>query len=278
MPRLLPALSSRAEGTFLGLAVGRSLAVGAACGAAPDGELALAWILAEELAAGRADLRRVAERWVKRFHADRRGIGPETAAALDHLAEHDAPPPEGAGRSSDPLVRCIPVAVAMFRSPRNLVSGTYHIAALTHPDPLVAWSAVALNVALARFLEGKRDFIADVLEALRNNPAPEELLAALRRVPVERRQDLVTAELSLADAVGCVRAALWLAYHEPLVERGLRWAAEGGSRRSALAGTAGALLGARDGAEALDRWSTIPVSEAEPLRQLAAALARITPT
>jgi ADP-ribosylglycohydrolase len=278
MPRLLPALSSRAEGTLLGLAVGRSLAMGAAVGGAPDGELALAWILAEELAAGPADLRRVAERWVERFQADRRGIGPETAAALSHLAQHDAPPAEGAGRSADPLVRCVPVAVAMFRSPRNLVSGTYHIAALTHPHPLVAWSAVALNVALARLLQGKRDFIADVLEALRNNPVPEELLGAVRRVPVERRQDLVTAELSLSEAVGCVKAALWLAYHEPLVDRGLRWAAEGGSGHSALAGTAGALLGARDGADALDRLPAIPVNEAEPLRQLAVVLARITPT
>jgi ADP-ribosylglycohydrolase len=278
MPRLLPALSSRAEGTLLGLAVGRSLAMGAAVGAASDGELALAWILAEELTAGPADLRQVAERWVERFHADPRGIGPETAAALSHLDQYEAPPAQAAGRSADPLVRCIPVAVAMFRSPRNLVSGTYHIAALTHPDPLVAWSAVALNVALARLLEGKRDFIADVLEALRNNPVPDELLGAVRRVPVERRQDLVTAELSVSDAVGCVKAALWLAYHEPLVERGLRWAAEGGSGRSALAGTAGALLGARDGADALDRLSAIPVNEAQPLRELASVLARITPT
>jgi ADP-ribosylglycohydrolase len=273
MPRLLPTLSSRAEGTLMGLAVGRSLALGAA----PDGELALARILAEELAAGPADLRRVAERWVDRFRADHRGIGPETAAALNHLAEHDAPP-SGGGRSPDPLVRCVPVAVAMFRSPRNLVSGTYHIAAMTHPDPLVAWSAVALNVALARLLEGKRDFIPDVLEALRSNPVPVELLGAVRRVPVERRQDLVTAELSLSDAVGCVKAALWLAYHEPLLDRGLRWAAEGGSHRSALAGAAGALLGARDGVDALDRLPALPVSEAEPLRQLAAVLAAITPT
>ncbi len=274
MPRLLPALSSRAEGTLMGLAVGRSLALGAA----PDGELALARILAEELAAGRADLRRVAERWVERYQTDPRGIGPETAAALSHIARHDAPPAQGAGRSADPLARCVPVAVAMFHSPRNLVSGTYHIAALTHPDPAVAWAAVALNVALARFLQGKRDFIADVLEALRNNPVPEELLGAVRRVPIERHEDSVAAELSPSSAVGCVRAALWLAYHEPLADRGLRWAAEGGPGRSALAGTAGALLGARDGVEALDRWSTVPISEAESLRQLAVVLALTTPT
>jgi ADP-ribosylglycohydrolase len=267
-------LSSRAEGAVLGLAAGRSLAAGDG----PDGELALALILAEELAAGRADLRRVASRWVERHQADSRGIGRETAGALSHIARHDAPPPRGAGRSADPLVRCIPVALAMLHSPRNLVSGTYHIAALTHPDPGVTWSAVALNVALARFLLGKRDFIADVLESLRNNSVPEELLAVVRRVPVERREELEAAELSPADAVGCLRAALWLAYHEPLFERGVRWAAEGGPHRSALAGATGALLGGRDGVEALPQsWTTLLTGE-DSLRYLAAALVRTTPT
>jgi ADP-ribosyl-[dinitrogen reductase] hydrolase len=274
VPRLLPALSGRAEGAVLGLAVGRSLAAGDR----PDGELALALILADELGAGRVDLRRVAERWVERHQSDGRGIGQETAAALSHIARHGAPPRQGAGRSADPLVRCIPVALAMFDSPRNLVSGTYHVAALTHPDPAVTWSAVALNVALARFLQGKRDFIPDVLEALRNNPVPEELLAAVRRVPLERHTELSGAELSPADAVGCVRAALWLAYHEPLLERGLRWVAEGGDHRGALAGVAGALLGARDGIGSLPESWTASLTRAESLRHLAAALVRTSPT
>jgi ADP-ribosylglycohydrolase len=274
VPRLLPALSSRAEGAVLGLAAGRWLHAGDA----PDGELALALILAEELGAGRPDLRRVAERWVERHQADRRGIGQETAAALSHIARHGIPPRQGAGRSADPLVRCIPVALAMSDSPLNLVSGTYHVAALTHPDPAVTWSAVALNVALARFLQGKRDFIADVLEVLRNNPVPEEVLGAVRSVPLERRTEPSAAELSPADAVGCVRAALWLAYHEPLLERGLRWAAEGRADRRALAGAAGALLGARDGVESLPEPWTASLTGLDSLRHLAAALVRTSPT
>jgi ADP-ribosylglycohydrolase len=273
VPRLLPALSSRAEGAVLGLAVGRSLTAGDG----PDGELALALILADELGARRADLRRVAERWVERHQSDGRGVGQETAAALSHLAQYGTPPRHGAGRSADPLVRCIPVALAMFDSPGNLVSGTYHVAALTHPDPAVTWSAVALNVALARFLQGKRDFIADVLEALRNNPVPEELLAAVRRVPLERHPELSGAELSPADAVGCVRAALWLADHEPILERGLRWVAEGRGHPGALGGVAGALLGARDGVESLPESWTDSLTGAESLRHLAAALVRTSP-
>jgi ADP-ribosylglycohydrolase len=274
VPRLLPALSSRAEGAVLGLAVGRWLAAGDG----PDGELALALILAEELGAGRADLRGVAERWVERHQSDSRGIGQETSGALSHIAWHGAPPRQGSGRSADPLVRCIPVALAIFDSPRNLVSGTYHVAALTHPDPAVTWSAVALNVTLARFLQGKRDFIPDVLEALRNNPVPDELLGAVRSVPLERRTEVSAAELSPADAVGCVRAALWLAYHEPLLDRGLRWAVEGRADCRALAGAAGALLSARDGVESLPESWTASLTGLESLRHLAAALVRTSPT
>jgi ADP-ribosylglycohydrolase len=271
VPRLLPTLSSRAEGAVLGLAAGRWLAAGDS----PDGELALTLILADELAAGRADLRKVATRWVERHQSDSRGIGQETAGALRHIARHDAPPRQSPGRSADLLIRCIPVALAMAHSPRNLVSGTYHIAALTHPDPAVAWSAVALNIALARFLLGKRDFIPDVLEALRDNAVPGELLAALRRVPLERREQLA-AELSPADAVGCVRAALWLGYHEPLLERGVCWAAERQPDGAALAGVAGALLGARDGVEALPPSWIAALTGAESLRHLAAALVPIS--
>ena len=112
--------------------------------------------------------------------AEPRDIDPETNAALAHLARHDAPPSRAAGQGSDALVRAVPVALAAFDAPRTLVSATYHIAALTHPDPVVAWSAVAVNVALARFLQGERDFVPDVIEALRNNEVPEPLLAAVR--------------------------------------------------------------------------------------------------
>ena len=63
------------------------------------------------------------------------------------------------GRAAIRWCARVPVALAAFDAPRALVSATYHIAALTHPDPVVAWSAVAVNVAIARFLQGKRDFV-----------------------------------------------------------------------------------------------------------------------
>jgi ADP-ribosylglycohydrolase len=232
--------------------VGRSLALGDRA----DGGLVLTRILAEELAAGRRDLQALTHRWVARHRSDPHDIDPETGAALAHIARHDAPPSQAAGQGSDPLVRVLPVALAAYDAPRTLVSASYHIAALTHPDPVVAWAAVAVNVAVARFLQGKRDFVPDVIEALRSNAVPEELLVAVRRVPLTARdpspEGISQSGLALADA----EAALRLAYHEAVLERGLRGIASPGPVAAGRAGLAGALLGARDGVRAIpDGWT-----------------------
>ena len=268
MSKPAPSLAFRAAGALVGLAAGRSLALAGRA----DGGLALARILAEELAAGRRDLRSLAHRWVARYQEDPRDIDPETAAALAHLARHDAPPSRAAGPGSDPLVRALPVALAAHDAPRTLVSATYHVAALTHPEPVVAWSAVAVNVALARLLQGKRDFVPDVIEALRSNDVPEVVLAAARRVPLPAAApgERSGPGLAVADA----EAALRLAYHEPVVDRGLRAVAEPGVAAAGRAGLSGALLGARDGVGALpEAW--IAVVDGGGLAALAARLVRV---
>ena len=143
------------------------------------------------------------------------------------------------------------MALVAFQTPRVLVSATYHIAALTHPAPLVAWAAVAVNVALARFLLGKRDFVPDVLEALRGNDVPDELLAAVRRVPLPERAVAGVAGSVPGRAPDDAEAALRLAYHEPVLARGLAAVARPGPAAAGRSGLAGALLGARDGAAAI---------------------------
>ena len=205
--------------------------------------------------------------------SESRDIDPETGAALAHLARHDAPPSRGAGTGSDPLVRAIPVALAALHAPRTLVSATYHIVALTHPEPVVAWSAVAVNIALARLLQGHRDFVPDVIEALRTNDAPEAVLAAVRRVPLPAatRQESSVPGQALDDA----EAALRLAYHDPVLERGLHHAARG-AVNAGRAGLTGALLGARDGSAAIPAAWRAEI-DAETLHRLAARLVSSEP-
>jgi hypothetical protein len=272
LSNLATSLGFRATGALVGLVAGRALARGSGS----DGTLALMRILAEELAAGRRDVRALAQRWAGRYRDAPDDVDVETGVALAHLARHDSPPSRAAGAGSDPLARAVPVALAAFDTPRVLVSATYHIAALTHPEPIVAWSAVAVNVAVARFLQGKRDFVPDVIEALRSNDVPEPLLAAVRQVPLPERaldaQPISVPGRALDDAV----AALRLAYHEPLLERGLRTMSQGGARAAGRTGLAGALLGARTGSGAIPSTWTSP-DERALLAALAVRLVRTDP-
>lgn len=241
-----------------------------------DDDVALAVILAEELVQPEVDLRRLAHRWVEWGRTDGRGIGTWTRTALAHIATHDSPPAASAGRATNGAVsRCLPVALRAHASPRNLVSGTWHTAALTHPDPRCAWSAVAVNVAAASFLRGRRDFVADVVEALLANDADVSVLAAVRKVPLLRRDELTVTGPSAADAVTCMTAALWFAYHEPVLERGLVWLANAGGDTDTNAAVAGGLMGARDGLRAVPpRWLAQIPGTAE-LEQLALRLVNI---
>jgi hypothetical protein len=114
-----------------------------------------------------------------------------------------------------------------------------------------------------------------VIEALRGNDVPEELLSAVRRVPLPERAVAGLAGGEPGRAADDAEAALRLAYHEPVLERGLRTMAETGPAWAGRIGLAGALLGARDGIRAVpghwlppesrDAWSDLAARVVRPL-------------
>ena len=238
-----------------------------------DDDLALTLILAEELLEEEVDLRRLAHRWADWAERDGRGIGLWTMKALRHIRTHDAPPSTTGGQAGNGVVsRCLPLALRAAASPANLVSGTYHTAMLTHPDERCGWGAVAVNLAAACFLQGRRDFIGEVLEVLRNNMAPEELMQAIRRVPLEQREDLPVCGPSAGYVVHAVEIGLWFAYHEPILERGLIWLAEAGGDTDTNAALAGGLMGARDGDAAVPAPGLEAIPDVARIRHLATRL------
>ena len=256
-----PARASRARGALLGLSAGGTSL------------LELATILGEELLQPELDLGRAAGRWARVLDTAH-DLSADLAAALGELRDRGAPPPPGEpGGCSGLATHVAPVALLTAESPANLLSGSWHLAALTHPSAEATWSAVALNVALARMLQGHRDFVADVTEALRSNDAPDAVLARVRRLPVTRREELVP---TAADAARALETALWLSWHEPKPWRGLEWlaaeAAPGATRAAAAA-----LYGAHRGVEAMDELLALSPSERAPVIALADRLARIHP-
>ncbi|MEO8032465.1 MAG: ADP-ribosylglycohydrolase family protein [Gemmatimonadota bacterium] len=300
MPRPTPDLPSRARGALLGLAAGNALGVpteflGSAesiaarfpggvrdilPGAAEpwDDDLALSIGLAEELLEPEVNLERLATRWIEWMRAGGRGVGIWTGIALQHIATHGSPPASTGGRAGNGTVsRCIPVALATLNSTRNLISGSYHTAALTHPDDRCTWGAVAVNVAAHCLLRGITDFLPEVLDALTRNQAPADLIQAVRRVPLKKQEQLPVTGAEAGYVVHCVEIALWFAYHEPNLERGLIWLANAGGDTDTNAAVAGALMGIRDGDGAIPvRWLD-RLHEADRLRALAHRLIGLVP-
>lgn len=273
-----PPLSTadRTRGLLLGLAAGHALGLGAQAAGPldarrrrfPEGlrdilrtdsdgspwgdDVALAVLLAEELCEPAVDLHRLAERWIAWWRQDGRSLDPGTADALEHLARHDAPVLTALENDAAPLARCLPIAVPTCRQPRNLVSGTYHTVLLTHPDPASAWASVALTVAAASFLRDRRDFLPDVIEALVANDANPDLLGRVRRVPFIPRGE---AGSGVPGALAAAELILWLAYHEPSLERGLIWLVNRPDPAPTVLAAAGGLLGTREGDQAIpERW------------------------
>jgi len=243
-----------------------------------DDDLALTVRLAEELLESEVSLERLARRWIEWMDSDGRGIGNWTRTALRHLAAHGSPPASTGGQAGNGSVsRCIPVALATLNSPRNLISGSYHTAALTHPDERCTWGAVAVNVAAHCLLRGIGDFLPEVLDALGQNGAPVELIEAVRRVPLAKRDQLPVAGPNSGYVVHCVEIALWFAYREPDLERGLVWLANAGGDTDTNAAVAGALMGIRDGDGAIPARWIAALSGASRLRSLALRLVGLAP-
>lgn len=267
MPRPSVTLAERAAGCLLGLAAGAARAAGT--GGSPAAT-ALAVIQGEELLLEPFDAERLVRRWIAWSRNGGDGLEDWTRKALEHVAVHGSPPAAVAGPpGTTALARSLPIALAARGNPANLLSGSFHLAWLLDPDPRCAWGAVAVNVAVARFLAGRRDFLPDVIEALRNNDAPEELLETIRQVPLRRREAMAAAAPSPLPAVRAAELALWLAWHEPRWERGMTWLWETQPDAARYAGVAGAVLGARDGERALPATWLQGVGDIAALRSLA---------
>ena len=126
-----------------------------------------------------------------------------------------------------------------------------------------------MNVAIACFLQGARDFIPEVLDALKTNSAPEELVTAVRRVPLEKKDDLPVVSSPPGYVVHTVEIALWFGYHEPKLERGLIWLANAGGDTDTNGAIAGAIMGSRDGESVIPQRWIAAIPQVEMLRSLA---------
>ncbi len=274
MSRPEPTLAERARAALVGHAAAAGRARGSAAGASAA---RFAAALGEALLAEPFDAEGLARAWGDLAGPPAPRVDAGTAAGARWLAAEGVPRAELAPGEAPTLPgHLVPIALAAIASPRNLLSGTFHLAALTHPDARSCWGAVAVNVAGARLLQGFRDFLPDLLEALRANEAPADLRTPLGRLPLIRRDDLAALAAQEVPAAASAALALWLAHHEPLADRGLALLETlGPAGRDALA-PAAFLLGARDGRIVMPAgWpEALGAAEREAAASLAARLGR----
>ena len=278
MPPDAPPVAERADALLTGYLRG----VVAACG--PEaGRVAFqaVRIAADELLRPEPSLEPLARRWAGLGGA---ALDAGTATGLAHLGAGHGPRASAAsGEEATLPVLLPPMALLTFDSPRNLLSASYHIAGLTHPAEESRWGAVAVNVALARFLQGYRDIVPDLIEALRNNDAPAPLLSLARRLPLLSQADVRALPAEYPPAISDAISALWLAHREPRADRGLAFLQDRavhatgpsgpGPSRMALV-PASTLFAARDAFVAADPVLALPAPPAD-IRALALRLARV---
>ena len=241
-------------GAVIGAALTASPEGGGVAVAPPPGRRRAATALADalliELIDGAVDLRRLAGRWLDWQREDGLACDPLLGMALNHLRDYDAPIPELPSGSVVPLAAVLPAALASA-SPRAMIAGSFHVARMLDPRETTALAAMAVVLAAAAFLEGRRDFVPDVVAALRANDASAELLDAIRAIPRDPGAEPAMPRGATPDPIVAATWVLWVAHHRPRGVILLREVALVGGLAPPVGAVLGALLGARDG---LERW------------------------
>ena len=287
-PHATEALAGRYRGAMLGLAAGNALGIpvegfprafiarlhaggirevaSAERERAWDDDLAQAALLAESIlerdACDPEDLAARFRTWRKESG---RGVGYMTALVLD---AHDAGVPVGdaarqvweradrnaAGNGA--VMRCAPVALRWRRDPERLVAETIRSAVVTHHDPRCGWSAVAVNIALAGALADRRPDLPRLADVLEEAGAPKSVADAVRACEEASLDSLrLDHDNSMGYTLKAMQVGLWAVTRREGIEPILLAIVNAGGDTDTNAAVAGALLGARDGADAVpDRW------------------------
>ncbi|MEK7467105.1 MAG: ADP-ribosylglycohydrolase family protein [Planctomycetota bacterium] len=279
----MPPLTSRATGTLLGLAAGNMLGLEAEFELEPrvppvtdipeaelrrpwDDDLAQAFELAESLARHRkADPRDLANRFQKWARANGRGMGSQTQQAIRLFEKGFAPLDAGrmvweqsVGRAAGNggVMRVAPVGLAFHDNPEALAKAAHDATAITHFDPRCIQGALAIAAAVASLLNGGPALEA-ALAAVRALPKPEpEILEALASSSLRALDDIpIRAGNAIGYTVTCTAAAFWAVAQKAPLEETLLAVVNAAGDSDTNGAVAGALLGARDGMEAIpQRW------------------------
>lgn len=221
--------------------------------------------------------RDIARRFVDWAASHPKDIGNATRLALRYHAEGvpwDEVGPrvcrELAGRcaGNGSVMRCAPIGLLHALRPEALIRDSLRTSALTHVHPESAWSTVAVNLAIAELLAGRREGLVERVAALVEQEVVRATLLAAPRWP----RAAVKSGGYVLDTLG---AAFWALTNHAGFEEVVVAAINLGDDADTVGAVAGALAGAREGVSAIPvRWLH-QLHGAELLADLAAGLYRL---
>jgi ADP-ribosyl-[dinitrogen reductase] hydrolase len=291
-------ISDRARGAVLGLAVGDAL--GAALewlapeqicarygGPLRDMVQSATWQLGEwtddtamMLALGESladrggfDEDDVVARYIVWARSDPRDIGVTVQRSLARArtpddarsaatAWHEQSGGRSAGNGS--LMRTVPIAIRYRRDPGGLVNASWADSSLTHHDPLAADACAFFNLTVAALLRGKRP--------PRSTSAAGRAAALALDQPTELLLEPVQREIGFV--LTSLRVGYAAAFRHDTFEDAVVFAANLGGDADTNAAVAGALAGARFGADAIPQRWLEPLQQRDRISGLAMRLLR----
>ncbi|OTF01904.1 ADP-ribosylglycohydrolase family protein [Halorubrum sp. SD683] len=229
----------------------------------------------------------VADRFVAWYNTNPFDIGTMTRRALSRLESGEPwdeagravweSSPEGQNAGNGSVMRCPPLAIPFAESPEELAAVSRDSSRITHADPRCTEGCAVLNLTIAGLLQDVDRPLQNALETLR--PAvPDELDGALRPLARGDSPESLKTPDSLKTS-GYVVHSLQTALHDGLraesAEEAIVTAVNRGGDTDTIGAIAGAVAGARFGADALpDRWLAA-IDETAELRSLADGLVEV---
>ncbi|MEF8974515.1 MAG: ADP-ribosylglycohydrolase family protein [Haloarcula sp.] len=204
-----------------------------------------------------------AERFVRWFRGDPTGIGGMTYRVLSRIAGGEdwrrasravwEASPEGRNAGNGSLMRCAPVAVAFAGDRERLCTASRESSMLTHWDTRCRDACAALNVAIAAASRGDAP-VAAALDDL-GDDGHEDVTAALERGRVAADAGRTDRLPVTGYVVDTLEAAVGHALAADSAREAIVTAVNNGGDADTVGAVAGALAGARYGAESLpDAW------------------------
>lgn len=231
-----------------------------------DDDVAQAIELAECLLRGPLDVDLFLGRLIEWLESRGRGIGRQTWEVLRKAkagaegtsaawAVWEASGRHGAGNGA--VMRCAPVALRWRLRPQRLVKDAVESARATHYDPRCVWTTVTTCAAIALELGDAQWTLAELAEALAGAGALREVIEA---VDLSAAAEVAALELDDGESIGytvrTMTAGLWAAAHGDDFEPTLLAVINAGGDTDTNGAVAGAVLGARFGADAIPaRWT-----------------------